>query len=101
MGLNLVRSFIYFAFWLVVKETDLHTKRTGHTEFVDKTSEAAKPISLEVPKVMDESQEAVDAGGSSSEPQGTASKKKLWRLLIQLFGFTILEAFSPFLFNQR
>lgn len=29
-------------------ECDLHTKRTGHEEFDDKTSEAAKPISLEV-----------------------------------------------------
>lgn len=28
-------------------ETDLHRKRTGHSEFVDKTAEAAKPISLE------------------------------------------------------
>eukprot|EP00250_Pteridium_aquilinum_P034174 c7186_g1_i1 orf=303-1526(-) len=28
-------------------ECDLHTKRTGHEEFDDKTSEAAKPISLE------------------------------------------------------
>lgn len=49
----------------------MHTKRTGHTEFVDKTSEAAKPISLEVPKATDESQEVVDASGSSSQPQGT------------------------------
>lgn len=36
---------------LILKESDLHTKRTGHTDFVDKTSEATKPISLEVPKV--------------------------------------------------
>lgn len=55
----------------MVKESDLHTKRTGHTEFVDKTLEAAKPISLEVPKATDESQEVVDASGSSSQPQGT------------------------------
>ena len=55
----------------MVKESDLHTKRTGHTDFVDKTSEAAKPISLEAPKAMDESHEVVDASGSSSEPQGT------------------------------
>ncbi|XP_057957421.1 uncharacterized protein LOC131150611 isoform X2 [Malania oleifera] len=45
-------------------ESDLHTKRTGHTEFVDKTSEAAKPISLEVPKANVDSQEK--AGTSSS-----------------------------------
>lgn len=55
----------------MLKESDLHTKRTGHTEFVDKTLEAAKPISLEVPKATDESQEVVDASGSSSQPQGT------------------------------
>lgn len=40
-----------------MQESDLHTKRTGHTEFVDKTSEAAKPISLEVPKSDAESKE--------------------------------------------
>ncbi|XP_004504346.1 uncharacterized protein [Cicer arietinum] len=44
-------------------ESDLHTKRTGHTEFVDKTSEAAKPISLEVPKGDSESQE----GGTTDQ----------------------------------
>lgn len=42
-------------------ESDLHTKRTGHTEFVDKTSEAAKPISLEVPKSDAESKEGETA----------------------------------------
>ncbi|KAJ7980538.1 UBX domain-containing protein 1 [Quillaja saponaria] len=47
-------------------ESDLHTKRTGHSDFVDKTSEAAKPISLEVPKVEAESEEAVAA---SSQPE--------------------------------
>lgn len=31
----------------------MHTKRTGHTDFVDKTSEVTKPISLEVPKKVD------------------------------------------------
>lgn len=50
----------------------MHTKRTGHTGFADKTSEAAKPISLEVPKVDDESGEAMDVDGSgSSKPEGT------------------------------
>lgn len=32
-------------------EKDLHTKRTLHTEFSDKTAEAAKPIVLESPNV--------------------------------------------------
>jgi len=46
----------------------LHTKRTGHTEFADKTAEAAKPISLEVPKGNSESQE----GGTSDQNEGDA-----------------------------
>lgn len=44
----------------------MHTKRTGHTGFVDKTAEAAKPISLEVPKGGSESQE----GGTSDQNEG-------------------------------
>jgi len=44
----------------------LHTKRTGHTEFVDKTAEAVKPISLEVPKSV-----ADCANASPSHPEGT------------------------------
>ncbi|XP_048226979.1 vicilin-like seed storage protein At2g18540 [Ricinus communis] len=49
-------------------ESDLHTKRTGHTEFVDKTSEAAKPISLEVPKAPMDVDEPVNAS-TSSQPE--------------------------------
>lgn len=30
-------------------ESDLHTKRTGHTEFTDQTSQVTKPINLEQP----------------------------------------------------
>lgn len=55
-----------------MKESDLHTKRTGHTEFVDKTSEAAKPISLEVPKVAMDVDDPVDAT-TSSQPEGTCA----------------------------
>lgn len=55
-------------FW-IVQESDLHTKRTGHTEFVDKTSEAAKPISLEVQKDQKADAEMEEAGGAS----GTSS----------------------------
>ena len=44
----------------------MHTKRTGHTDFVDKTSEAAKPITLEAPK-------AADGSEDSGQPQGTIS----------------------------
>jgi hypothetical protein len=32
-----------------VQEQDLHTKRTGHSEYADKTAESAKPIVLEKP----------------------------------------------------
>lgn len=54
---------------MIIKESDLHTKRTGHTEFVDKTADTVKPISLEVPKVTaSESEEAV---GASSQAEGT------------------------------
>ena len=53
---------------LILKESDLHTKRTGHTEFVDKTLEVAKPISLEVPKANTSEEEGgVNASSSHSE----------------------------------
>lgn len=54
----------------IEKESDLHTKRTGHSEFVDKTLESVKPISLEVPKAVDESEEPAGAN-SSSQNEGT------------------------------
>lgn len=75
-------------------ESDLHTKRTGHTEFVDKTSEAAKPISLEVPKATDESQEVVDASGSSSQPQEMIAPEVDKKLLEELeaMGFPTARA---------
>jgi hypothetical protein len=38
-------SLSLFAFPL--QECELHTKRTGHEEFDDKTDETAKPISVE------------------------------------------------------
>lgn len=47
----------------------MHTKRTGHSEFADKTAEAAEPISLEVPKVDAMSDEAVNA--TTNQPEGT------------------------------
>jgi hypothetical protein len=47
----------------------LHTKRTGHAEFVDKTQETAKPISLEAPKITKEDAEMTDAAGASSSDQ--------------------------------
>jgi hypothetical protein len=49
----------------------LHTKRTGHTEFVDKTADAAKPISLEVPKETASGSE--DAADATSQTEGTFS----------------------------
>lgn len=88
--------FIYLTFWLVVKESDLHTKRTGHTEFVDKTSETAKPISLEVPKATDEPQEVVDESNSkSSQPQGIP----LFPLFHSFFPFSGYFPYSVLLEN--
>jgi hypothetical protein len=52
---------------------DLHTKRTGHAEFTDKTMEAAKPIDLEAPLKPASEAMDVDASGSG-EPQGEVSK---------------------------
>jgi hypothetical protein len=66
-----IGDMLRFWFCLCVKESDLHTKRTGHTEFADKTLEAAKPISLEVPKAAAELEQATNA--STSEPEGTIS----------------------------
>lgn len=53
---------------LIIKESDLHTKRTGHAEFIDKTADAAKPISLEVPKVTTSASE--DAADGTSQTEG-------------------------------
>lgn len=52
------------------QESDLHTKRTNHTEFTDKTSETAKPIALEVAKNPNNDVDMVDAT-TSAEPEGT------------------------------
>jgi hypothetical protein len=62
-----------FWFYFVMKESDLHTKRTGHTEFADKTAEVTKPISLEVPKAaaMDIDEPAAADASTSSQPEGT------------------------------
>ena len=58
----------------------MHTKRTGHSEFADKTSEAVKPISLEVqkdPKGDVDMEE--DAGGSNSgQVEGTVRCVCTW-----------------------
>lgn len=71
-----------------MKESDLHTKRTGHTEFVDKTSEAAKPINLEAPKAPMDIDESVD--GSASGPFEGA----LCNCIVDLFQLVVTnEAF--------
>ncbi|GER28780.1 ubiquitin-associated domain-containing family protein [Striga asiatica] len=55
---------------IMERESDLHTKRTGHTEFVDKTSETVKPIILEAPKLNDDVQmEKADVGSSSQQEE--------------------------------
>lgn len=67
-----------------MKESDLHTKRTGHTEFVDKTLEASKPITLEVPKASDAGAEGA-ADASSSQSEGTSHSI----VLLYLFWFQL------------
>lgn len=54
-----------------MKESDLHTKRTGHTEFVDKTMETVKPISLEAPKAAMEIANHDGSSGSGDAAEGT------------------------------
>lgn len=54
------------------QETDLHTKRTGHIDFVDKTSEVTKPINLETPNTYNSTPMDVDASASASS-EGTFS----------------------------
>lgn len=45
----------------------MHTKRTGHTEFTDKTSETVKPISLEAPKVDAMAEDPIGATTDQNE----------------------------------
>lgn len=73
-------------------ESDLHTKRTGHTEFADKTLEAAKPISLEVPKAAAELEQATNA--STSEPEEMVVPEVDKKLLEELeaMGFPVARA---------
>lgn len=72
-------------------ESDLHTKRTGHTEFVDKTSETAKPISLEVPKAPMDVDEPVDAS-SSSQTEEMVAPEVDQKLLEELEGMGFPKA---------
>lgn len=73
-------------------ESDLHTKRTGHTDFVDKTSEAAKPISLEVPKAAAESEEAADSSVSQSEEMVVPEVDKKLLEELEAMGFPTARA---------
>lgn len=61
----------------------MHTKRTGHTEFTDKTAYTVKPIALEVAKNNDV--DMVDAS-TAGEPEGIllnlALELRYWNLLI-------------------
>jgi hypothetical protein len=64
-------QFRLLTFWrpLIPQEVDLHTKRTGHSEFADKTMEAAKPIDLEAPPKPASEAMDVDAP-ATGEQQG-------------------------------
>lgn len=67
-----------------MKESDLHTKRTGHTEFTDKTAEGVKPISLEVPKAKAGEDEDMAEGNDDS---GTGQHEGSNLLLLQILVF--------------
>ncbi|KAE8653820.1 C2 domain-containing protein [Hibiscus syriacus] len=60
-------------------ESDLHTKRTGHTEFVDKTLEAAKSISLEVPKMKVKAQELRERARKKKEMKANKKNERKHR----------------------
>ncbi|KAM7273545.1 hypothetical protein ACFE04_028209 [Oxalis oulophora] len=74
-------------------ESDMHTKRTGHAEFVDKTIEAAKPISLKAPKKAPESDDPMDTSGSD-QPQELVAPEDDKTMLeeLQVMGFPIERA---------
>lgn len=77
-------DLIYPCLFGIVKESELHTKRTGHTEFMDKTSEAAKPISLEVPKVVDSEEDAVSSA-CSGQPEGQTANFDWFSSIVELY----------------
>ena len=59
--------------YVCAQEVDLHTKRTGHKDFVDKTTEVANSINLEASLNPDTSLEAMDVdttASASEKPQG-------------------------------
>jgi hypothetical protein len=59
--------------WLylsIIQEVDLHKKRTGHEDFVDKTLEEAKPIDLESKPKPETDVDMETAGEESSKSQG-------------------------------
>ncbi|GLT73212.1 hypothetical protein SLA2020_450850 [Shorea laevis] len=73
-------------------ESDLHTKRTGHTEFADKTLEAAKPISLEVPKAAAELEQATNASTSQPEEMVVPEVDKKLLEELEAMGFPVARA---------
>lgn len=68
-----------------MKESDLHTKRTGHTEFTDKTAEGVKPISLEVPKAKADDEDMAEVGDDTDD--GTGQHEGSNSLLSQILVF--------------
>ncbi|KAL6125286.1 hypothetical protein ACLB2K_073345 [Fragaria x ananassa] len=72
-------------------ESDLHTKRTRHTEFADKTANATKPISLEVPKVASSESEDV-ATPSQTEEMVVPEVDKNMLQELEGMGFSIERA---------
>ncbi|KAK6122804.1 hypothetical protein DH2020_043447 [Rehmannia glutinosa] len=83
-GANQTLNFVESTEAVLNLESDLHTKRTGHTEFVDKTSEAAKPISLEAPKPKDDVEMDEAGDGSSSQQEEMVVPEVNQQLLAEL-----------------
>lgn len=72
---------------ILLKEVDLHTKRTGHADFVDKTLEAAKPIELEAAaKPKDDVVVAAEEGAAAAASKGGQSEGELFN-----FGFRMVK----------
>lgn len=64
-------SFLFlWSYVSIIKEVDLHKKRTGHGDYIDKTLEEAKPIDLESKPKPEIDVDMETAGEESSKSQG-------------------------------
>ncbi|KAJ0962094.1 hypothetical protein J5N97_029922 [Dioscorea zingiberensis] len=82
---------------------DLHTKRIGHSEFTDKTSETAKLIDLEKPAKADGGPEESVAGAESSQSEEMVVPEVYQKMLEELesIGFSIACATRALHYSVR